>query len=128
MNKYSVIGRILFALPFMAFGINHFLMIDFYTGSITSFIPVKGYVVILTGIALIAAGLAIITKKFVQTAAMLLAVLLLIFIATIHIPGLFDAENWRLSLIMLLKDTSLMGGSILIAGACSEKPSEKQNP
>lgn len=127
MKNYSVLGRVLFALPFLAFGINHFLMIDFYTGSITSFIPVKGYVVILTGIALISASIAIITKKFMQIATMLLAVLLLIFIATIHIPGLFDPEGWRMSLIMLLKDTSLMGGSILIASACSEHQTENSD-
>jgi uncharacterized membrane protein YphA (DoxX/SURF4 family) len=115
MKQYGVLGRILFGLPFLAFGINHFLMVDFYTGSVTSFIPVKGYVVILTGIALVAASLSIMTKKFLQLSATLLAVLLLIFIATIHIPGLFDEEGWRMALIMLLKDTSLMGGAILIA-------------
>lgn len=125
MNKLSVIGRILFALPFLAFGINHFLMVDFYTGSVTSFIPVKGYAVILTGIALIAASISIITKKFMRLASTLLAVLLLVFIVTIHIPGLFDEEGWRMALIMLLKDTSLMGGSILIAGAFTEQTKQK---
>jgi putative oxidoreductase len=95
-------------------------MVDFYTGSVTSFIPVKGYAVILTGIALVAASLSIMTKKFMQLASMLLAVLLLIFIATIHIPGLFDEEGWRMALIMLLKDMSLMGGAILIAGSADE--------
>lgn len=121
MNKLTVIGRILFALPFLAFGINHFLMVDFYTGSITSFIPVKGYAVMLTGAAMIAASISIMTKKYMQLATSLLAVLLFIFIVTIHIPGLFDEEGWRMALIMLLKDTSLMGGSILLAGACYQQ-------
>lgn len=125
MNKLTVIGRILFALPFLAFGINHFLMIDFYTGSITSFIPVKGYAVMLTGAAMIAASISIITKKYMQLATTLLALLLFIFIVTIHIPGLFDEEGWKLALIMLLKDTSLMGGSILLAGACAQQKSEE---
>ena len=125
MNKLTVIGRILFALPFLAFGINHFLMIDFYTGSITSFIPVKGYAVMLTGAAMIAACISIITKKYMQLATTLLALLLFIFIVTIHIPGLFDEEGWKLALIMLLKDTSLMGGSILLAGACAQQKSEE---
>ena len=125
MNKLTVIGRILFALPFLAFGINHFLMIDFYTGSITSFIPVKGYAVMLTGAAMIAASISIITKKYMQLATTLLALLLFIFIVTIHIPGLFDEEGWKLALIMLLKDTSLIGGSILLAGACAQQKSEE---
>lgn len=124
MNKLTVVGRILFALPFLAFGINHFLMVDFYTGSVTSFIPVHGYAVMLTGAAMIAAAISIITKKFMQLSTTLLAVLLLIFIVTIHIPGLFDEEGWKMAMIMLLKDTSLMGGSILLAGACAQQNTE----
>jgi hypothetical protein len=42
---------------------------------------------------------------------------LFIFIVTIHIPGLFDADPKivQTSLIELLKDTALMGGAIMIA-------------
>jgi uncharacterized membrane protein len=39
MKKITTIGRILFAIPFALFGINHFLMTDYYLGMLTSFIP-----------------------------------------------------------------------------------------
>jgi len=120
MNKIAIIGRILFALPFAAFGFNHFLMMDYYLGTLTSFIPKTAFVMILTGVLLIAASISIITKRLVKLSTILLAVLLFIFIITIHIPNLIHKVDTTVTLIALLKDISLMGGSLMIAGTYSE--------
>lgn len=121
MKKITTLGRILFAIPFALFGINHFLMTDYYLGVLTSFIPLGAYTIILTGIMLIAASISIITEKFVKFSTILLAVLLFIFIVTIHIPHLFIDTDKTATIIALLKDISLMGGSLMIAGIYSEK-------
>jgi putative oxidoreductase len=126
MKRMTTIGRILFALPFAIFGINHFLMTDYYVGLLTSFIPLGAYTIILTGIMLIAASISIILKKLVKISTILLAVLLFIFIITIHIPHLISDGDKTVSLIALLKDISLMGGSLMIAGIYSEEESEKK--
>lgn len=120
MKKMATVGRILFALPFAIFGINHFLMMDYYMGMLTSFIPKTAFIMILTGIVLIAASISIITKKFVRLSTILLAMLLFIFIITIHIPHLINGIDTTAALIALLKDISLMGGALLIAGIYSE--------
>jgi len=125
MKNLSTIGRILFAIPFAIFGLNHFLFLSFYIGNVTSFIPLGPYTIILTGIFLIMASLSIVFNKYVKVSTILLAILLLIFILTIHIPVLFDPDKWQFALIELLKDTSLMGGSLMIAGMVFE--SEKSN-
>lgn len=129
MKKITTVGRILFALPFAVFGINHFLMMDYYLGMLTSFIPRTGFIMILTGIMLIVASISIITKKFVTISTMLLAFLLFIFIITIHLPHLKNGVDTTTTLIALLKDISLMGGSLMIAGIYSEEevPNKKQN-
>jgi len=129
MKKITTIGRILFALPFAVFGINHFLMMDYYMGILTSFIPKTGFIMILTGIMLILASISIITKKFVTISTLLLALLLFIFIVTIHLPHLVHGVDTTTTLIALLKDISLMGGSLMIAGIYSEEetPNKKQN-
>lgn len=124
MKNLSTIGRILFAIPFAIFGLNHFLFLDFYIGTVSSFIPLGPYTIILTGIFLIMASLSIIFNKYIKVSTILLSVLLLIFILTIHIPGLFDPEKWKFALIELLKDTSLLGGSLMIAGMMFEKEKE----
>ena len=120
MRNVSMIGRILFAIPFAIFGLNHLFFLDFYIGTVSSFIPLGPYTIILTGIFLILASLSIIFNKYIKVSTILLSVLLLIFILTIHIPGLFDPEKWQFALIELLKDTSLLGGSLMIAGMVIE--------
>jgi putative oxidoreductase len=120
MKKLTTFGRILFAFPFAIFGINHFLMMDYYVGMLTSFIPLGAYTIILTGIMLIVASISILFKKFVKFSTIMLAVLLLVFIITIHIPHLFIDADRTVTLIALLKDISLMGGSLMIAGIYSD--------
>jgi putative oxidoreductase len=124
MKKITTIGRILFAIPFAVFGINHFLMLDYYVGMLTSFIPLGAYTIILTGIMLLVASISIITKKFVKLSTIMLAILLFTFIVTIHIPHLFTDTDRTATLIALLKDISLMGGSLMIAGIYSEEEKE----
>ena len=124
MKHLSTLGRILFALPFGIMGLNHFFMKDVYLGMVSSFIPGGGFTVIITGIALIAACIAIISKKFIRIACLLLALLLLIFICTIHVPGLFEQQTATMAMIELLKDTSLMGGALMIAGIYNEESTD----
>ena len=125
MKKIATLGRILFALPFAIFGINHFLMMDYYMGMLTSFIPKTAYVMILTGIMLILASISIITKKYVKFFTLMLAFLLFIFIVTIHIPHLIAGTDKTVVLITLLKDISLMGGALMIAGIYTENEAPK---
>ena len=120
MKKLTSIGRILFAIPFILFGINHFIMLDFYTGMLTSFIPLGPYTIVLTGMILIAVGISIIVKKYIRLSIAILATLLFLFIITIHIPHLIKGIDSKITLIMLLKDVSLLGGSLMIAGIYHE--------
>jgi len=121
MNALTTIGRILYALPFAIFGVNHFIMKSFYMGELTDFIPFGGYMILLTGVLMIGTSISIITKKYIKQSTLILAGMLLIFIATIHIPQLFDPDKKMIALIALLKDTSLMGGSLMIAGMSVKK-------
>lgn len=120
MKNITSLGRILFAIPFALFGINHFLMMDYYLGMLTSFIPLGAYTIILTGIMLIVASISILSKKYVKFSTIMLAILLFVFIITIHIPHLIHTADKTVTLIALLKDTSLMGGSLMIAGIYSD--------
>jgi len=127
MKKLTTIGRILFAIPFALFGINHFLMLNYYLGMLTSFVPLGAYTIILTGIMMIAASVSIITKILVKFSTLLLAGLLFIFIITIHIPHLITDADKTITIIGLLKDISLMGGSLMISGMYSEEEKPEKN-
>ena len=118
MKNLTTIGRILFAIPFGVLGINHFVMRDFYLGTVTSFIPGLGFTLFLVGLALIAACISIILNKMIQLSCILLAALLALFIIFIHIPGLFNPDHMKstMAVVELMKDTALMGGALIIAG------------
>lgn len=117
MKRIAVLGRILFALPFGILGLNHFLMTDVFLGMMSSFIPGGAYTILVSGLLLIVASISIILNKNIKIACFGLAALLFVFIATIHIPGLFNTDHKiaQLALIELLKDTGLMGGALMIA-------------
>jgi uncharacterized membrane protein YphA (DoxX/SURF4 family) len=102
-------------------------MLDYYLGMLTSFVPLGAYTIILTGIMLIAASISIITKILVKFSTLMLSILLLFFILTIHVPHLLGDADKTITIIALLKDISLMGGSLMISGIYSEeeKPSKK---
>ena len=123
MKYLSTLGRILFALPFGIMGLNHFLMYNYLVGIASTFIPGGGWTVIMAGMALIAACISIILKKFITLSCLLLAVLLLIFILTIHLPGLFspNQEKFDFAFFGLFTNLALMGASLFIAGIYREK-------
>jgi putative oxidoreductase len=120
MKKISATGRILFGLPFGILGLNHFFMKDFYLGLLTSFIPGGAYTILLVGFAMIAASISIIFNRYIKIACYSLAFLLLLFILTIHIPHILTAANSTVGMIELMKDLSLMGGALMIAGIQKE--------
>jgi putative oxidoreductase len=126
MKNITTIGRILFAVPFALFGINHFLMTDYYVGMLTSFVPQGAYTIIIVGLLLIGASISIISKRFMRISTIMLACLLFIFIVTIHIPHLIGDEDTTTTIIALLKDISLMGGSLMIAGFYTFENPEKK--
>lgn len=122
MKNLRPVGRILFALPFLFFGINHFVeFIPLYDAELTTFIPLGPFTILLTGVLLVATSISIILKKYVKISATILAVLLFLFIVTIHLPLLIKGIQTEYALINLFKDFALMGGSLMIAGVCSEK-------
>jgi len=124
MKNISLTGRILYALPFAILGLNHYLMVDYYTGMLSSFIPGGVYTVFLTGFLMIAAAVFIILRKFVKAATLTLAILLALYILTIHIPHLFIGDFELAQVLMpMLKDVSLLGGSLLILSMCNNEKS-----
>lgn len=127
MKNLTFIGRILFGFPFAFLGLGHFIELDFFTGEFTSFIPIGPYSIMLTGIFLMAASVSIITNKFVQVSTIALALLLFVFIVTIHLPNFFNGNETQQAFAMMgmLKDISLMGGSLIVAGVCNKKNETK---
>jgi uncharacterized membrane protein YphA (DoxX/SURF4 family) len=115
MKNLNYIGRIFLALPFVLFGINHFIMYDVFIGMLSSFIPSSVYLIFLAGGLMIISGIGIIINKQVLFFCYVLAGLLVFFILAIHLPLMFEhGENSHLSWFAFLKDLGLLGGLLMI--------------
>ena len=117
-NLTSTVGRVLFAIPFGVFGIMHIMFYDAMVGMVPDYIPGGGIWIYITGIALLGACIAIIIKKIAKIACLMLALLLLVFILTMHVPGLMSEtdEHMQMSMMQMLKDMALMGSALTYAG------------
>ncbi|MCH2450083.1 MAG: hypothetical protein MK198_08040 [Gracilimonas sp.] len=116
------IGRYMYALPFAIFGLLHFMNANAMSGMV----PIPGGVfwVYLTGVALIGAATAIIIQQKVSIVALLLGIMLLIFVLSIHLPGVISGgEGMQASMSNMLKDLALSGTAFFISGVYSSKES-----
>ncbi|MCH8317785.1 MAG: DoxX family protein, partial [Bacteroidetes bacterium] len=105
----TTVARIIFALPFGIFGVMHLMMAGKMAGMVPSFIPGGVFWIYLTGLALVAACVSIIIQKMAKLSCLLLALMLLLFIMTMHVPGLMNEMTMQMSMSALLKDMALMG-------------------
>ncbi len=112
MNLIATVGRFLFAIPMIIFGVFHFVNTRTLQNVVPSFIPGQTFWVYLTGAALIAAGLSIIIKKQVQLTSNLLALMLLVFAFFVHFPLALEGD--QLAASSFLKDITIAGGAIIL--------------
>lgn len=118
MKALGIVGRIMYALVFLVFGIVHFIMAQ----KLAVAVPFQGaavFFVCLVGAAHILAAIAIIINVQVRLACVLLGIMLLIFVFSIHLPALVNASGGfgaiRPHLTNLLKDFALAGAAWYIA-------------
>lgn len=113
MKNLKSIGRYLFTVPFALFGIMHILMANDMAGLVPSWLPGGVFWVYVTGLALIAAAVSFVTQKHTYLAGLLTAGLMLVFVLTLHLPGVIGGDMMAMS--GLLKDIGLGGGALLLA-------------
>lgn len=110
----KTVARFLFAIPFLVFGLFHFMNLDGMSGLVPSFMPVPQFWVILTGLGLIGASVSMIIGVWDYWASFLLGIMLLVFAILIHLMGVIDGKQDSMS--PLLKDAGLAGAAWLYAG------------
>jgi putative oxidoreductase len=108
-------SRVIFPIPFVVFGVMHLINPAAMAPHVPAWVPGGGmFWAIVTGAALLASGISILSNRLVGWSAPLLALLLLTFVFTMHIPGLFDPSYRQMAMMSLLKDLGLAGGALAI--------------
>jgi len=128
LDKILPFGRLFFAMPMGVFGTEHLVDASDIAQAVPSWIPAHLFWAYLVGVALIAAALSIILKKYARLAATLLGSMLLVFVATIHIPNIVAQHRARLFWTICLRDISFSGGAFALAGSLSKKTPSDGTP
>jgi putative oxidoreductase len=114
----TTVARYLFAVPFIIFGLMHFMAAGDMAGMVPSFIPGGVFWVYLTGLALIAGGVSLILKKKDKLAALLLGIMLILFVLAMHLPMVMGGNQMAMSNV--LKDLALAGAAFTYSGLGSD--------
>ena len=113
----SRIAVIILAIVMIVFGVYHFMAPQNLMGYVPDFLPGGMLWVYFAGAAFILAAIAFITHKQVKLAGYLLALLLIIFVLTIHLPNYLHAgtaEMKQTEFVNMLKDTALAAFALYI--------------
>ena len=115
---------IIFAFIIGLFGANHFLHAKEMAANIPSFLPASKVLVYISGAGFLLAAIAFIIDRYAKIAGYLLALLLLIIVFSIDVPGIIHSTNVQMKMIFvtnMLKDASLAMAAILIADISRER-------
>jgi uncharacterized membrane protein YphA (DoxX/SURF4 family) len=111
------IVHIVFGLCAIAFGVAHFLYLEFTASMIPAFVPLHLFFAAFTGAGHVAAGLSIISGFLAWLGAALLALMFTLFVLLLHIPRVLADPANRIEWTMLCHATALTGAAWLIASS-----------
>lgn len=120
MTQHTVsrIAVTILGIVMIVFGLYHFMKPQTLLVYVPEFIPGGLIWVYVVGLAFILAGVSFITHRRVKLAGYLLALLLFIFVLSIHLPNYLnagDSDMKQVAFVSLLKDTALGAFAMYIA-------------
>lgn len=115
MQGIQSLGKWMFALPMLLFGILHFGPLEYSLPYIPSWLPFPAFWVYFAGVGLILFAVSFLLGRKDRLAALLLALELLLFVVLIHIPKLLEGDF--LGLIATFRDTAMAGAALMFAEA-----------
>ena len=111
----SRIAGIIYALSIGSFGILHFMNAEEMKSGVPDYLPGGIAWIYITGACFILAAIAIIINKMTRVACYLLALMLLIFVFTLHLKHLVNGNYTN-----VLKDTAMAMAAILVGNNATE--------
>jgi uncharacterized membrane protein YphA (DoxX/SURF4 family) len=116
----AVIGRYVYAFSMIIFGVQHFMYAPYIAFLIPKWMPVHLFLAYATGVAFIAAGLAIATHIFSRLASFLLGLMFFLWVVTLHAPRVFASPHNADELTSLFVALAFSGASFALAAYSSK--------
>lgn len=115
---------IIFAAIIAFFGANTILNANHMAADVPSFLPASKWLVYLSGAGFLLAAVAFIIDRYAKIAGYLLAVLLLLIVFSVDVPGIVHARSTPIKMLYItnmLKDAALAMAAVLIADISRER-------
>ena len=115
---------IIFAVIIAFFGANTILNARHMAANVPSFLPASKWMVYLSGAGFLLAAMAFIIDRYAKIAGYLLAILLLLIVFSVDVPGIVHAVSTPIKMLFItnmLKDAALAMAAILIADISRER-------
>jgi uncharacterized membrane protein len=114
-------GRLLFAIPMVVFGIQHYLYAAFLATLVPSWIPWHLFWIYFTAAAFIAAGVSMTFQVKAPLAATWLGIMFLLWVVLLHAPRVAaqprNGDEWSSAFVAL----AMSGGAFVIAGTSKKE-------
>ncbi|MGN6603698.1 MAG: hypothetical protein ACTHK8_14685 [Ginsengibacter sp.] len=115
---------IIFAFIICFFGANNILNARHMVANVPDFLPGGKWMVYLSGAGFLLAAVAFIIDRYAKIAGYLLAVLLLLIVFSVDVPGIVHAKSTPIKMLFvtnMLKDAALAMAAVLIADISRER-------
>lgn len=95
LGKLAPYGKYFFCTMFIAFGIDHFIYVEFVSGLVPKWVPFPIFWTYFTGVALLGAGISGFINFRINMVFQLAAVMLFIWLLTIHVVLAIKYPEWN---------------------------------
>ena len=122
LDKIVALSSLCFAIPLAVFGAEHLSGARFIMLAVPSYMPWRLFWAYFVGFALLAASLSIATKVQVRWSGLLFGIMMLLFVAMIHIPRAIASPRDRIAWVIVFREMSFAGGGWILAGTAMRGP------
>jgi uncharacterized membrane protein len=116
-ERVLVLGPVFWAVSMAEFAAEHFTAARDLMGIVPRWLPGPLFWTYFVGVAWLAAAVSFIAWRHVRWSAGLSALLFLIIVATVSLPGLTKHLHDRFFWILTVRETAFAGGAMVLAGS-----------
>src|SRR5258708_18957152 len=126
LDKIIVLSNLCFAVPLAVFGAEHLWSARFIMLTIPPYMPWRLFWAYFVGFALLSASLSIATKIQVRWSGLLFGIMMIVFVAMVHIPRVLASPGDRFAWTIVIREMSFAGGAWILAGNAMHGPGKSK--
>jgi uncharacterized membrane protein len=126
LDKIVVLSNLCFAIPLAVFGAEHLSGAAFLKLGVLSYMPWPLFWAYFVGFALLSASLSIATKIQVRWSGLLFGIMMVLFVAMVHIPRVLANPRDRFAWVIVIREMCFAGGAWILATNTMREPNKSR--